>query len=416
MAGKPDEHGIEPIELVTNEPESHSELEVSTSPSSRRWLLLGAAVLGALVVAAMVTGSDAPDSADPEPTTTSSPVTSPAPVTVPPTLDPETIADGPLLGRPHDASVLIGDSQRWRLVDLSTGIVRSVPALDGVAPDALLPVRGHVVIHERSFGRPTLIPFPVGDEDDVRAITHSAATSLLPEIGGERLDDVVGVLSGDPDQVWVLHPPQDGPPSSRLQATKVDLLGNHVEGPIEVPGVPTAATADGLVVDVAGRSYLTTARAVTELGVGVTLDARGDLVARVVCDVEVVCNEEIHDVGAATRPGIRVPTDVTAERRVTMVLSDQGGLATIPGLGPRIVDSQFAPAVPLHVTPPGGDTVTVQLPSVVDAPVWLPDGNGLVVLSRGGLQHVSIESGLLAMRRIDGFDVGDATALFVIPH
>lgn len=153
-----------------------------------------------------------------------------------------------------------------------------------------------------------------------------------------------------------------------------------------------------------------------ELGAGTTLDARGGLVARVVCDAEAVCNEEILDVADTTRAGIRIPTDVAAERRVTMVLSEQGGLATVPGLGPTIVDQQFAPAAPLHVTPPGGEAVTVQLPSVVDAPVWLPDGGGLVVLSAAGLQHVSIESGLLAMRRIDDFDVGDATALFVIPH
>ncbi len=417
MAGKSDESRIEPIELVTNEPEAHSELEVSTSRSSGRWLLLGALALAAVVVAFVVSGDDPADAPDAAPTTTSAPVASPTPETVPTTVAPEATPGGPLLGRRHDASLLIGDTQRWRLVDLSTGIVREVPALGGVSAQAILPVRGGAVVLERSFGRPSIIPFPVGVEGDVRAITESSAQSLLPEIDGERLDDVVGVLSGDADHVWVLHPPQGGVASSRLQATLVDLLGNRLAGPIDLPARPEVAAIGALVLDAGGRTYLVADDGTADLGAGTTLDARGGLVARVVCDAEPRCTEQVvdADTGEAS-PGNLISTDLVTDGRVTMVLSEQGGLATVPGLGPMVVDQQFAPAAPMHVTPPGGDTVTVQLPSVRTAPVWLPDGNGLVVLSNAGLQHVSIEGGLLAMRRIDGFDVGDATTLFVIPH
>lgn len=423
MAGKPDEPRSEPafepgIEIVTNEPEAHSEIEVATSASARWWLLAGVLVVGAIAAASLVSGGGAPDRGDAAPTTTSVPATSvSAPQSAPPTLEPEATPGGPLLGRRHDASLLIGDTQRWRLIDLSTGITREVPALAGVSSHAITSVRGAVVVLERSFGRPSLIPFPVGVEGDVRAISESSAQPLLPEIGGERLDDVVGVLSGDPESVWVLHPPQGGVATSRLQATRVDLLGNQVAGPIDVPARPGAAATGALLVDAGGRTHLVADDGTADLGSGTTLDARHGLVARVVCDAELQCFEEVFDadVGEA-RPGNLISTDLVTDDRVTMVLSEQGGLATVPGLGPTVVDRPFAPTAPMLVTPPGGETVTVQLPSVRAAPAWLPDGNGLVVLSNAGLQHVSIESGLLAMRRIDGYDVGDATALFVIPH
>ena len=411
MARTPDEPRIE---LVTNEPEVHSEGQVATSVSGRVWLLaIVGAICAVVAVVAISGGDDSEDDAAPSPTTNRDAST---PSTVPPTLAPgifET-GSGPLLGRRFDASLLLGGGDDpWRLVDLSTGTIRPVPPLDGVPAHAVVPVRGGMAVLERSFDVPMLIRAPAGE-----AGSNTSVAELATELDGVRLDGTaVGLLAGgDADHVWILHTPLRSPAGARLQATLVDLDGDLVVGPVPVPGTPVAATERHVVFDVGGRTFLAGEDGIEDLGPGTAYDASARLVARVGCDDTAMCAAQTVDVGTGEiSVGRPLSTQAASDGRVLMVLSRQGGLATVPDFFP-VDDPGSTPPAQLLVTPAAGETVAVDLPSLRAAPAWLPHGDGLVVLTDIGIQHVSIEGPLLAMRRIDGFDVGDATALFVVPH
>lgn len=422
MAGKPDEPRIEPIELVTNEPEAHSEGEVSTSPSSRRWVLLGAAVMVAAAVAVLLTGGGSTDEATPDTTTTSAPDTAaPAPGdTAPPALAPfDARRGGPLLGRRFDASLLIGGGEDpWRLVDLSSGTIRPVHALDEAPVHTVLPIRRGVAILERPFEMPALVRLPVSPDGALDHGAQSSVARFAPEIDEVRLDGtVVGLLpGGDADHLWILHLPLRPPSGARMEATLVTVGGTQVAGPVPILGTPVATTSRHVVFDAGGRTYLAGEDGVRDLGAGTAFDASVDTVARVGCDPNAICFAETVDVETGeARIGSALSTQAASDERVSMVLSSQGGLATVAGFE-ATDEPGSTPPVQMLVRHPEGAAVAIELPSLRAEPAWLPDGSGLVVLTDIGIQHVSIEGELLAMRRIDDFDVGDATTVLVIPH
>lgn len=424
MAESPDP----PIEVLNSEDDASTGTAPARTGVSRKWVPV-VGVLFFAVLFLVVTSDDdqaaenaaandrnpstsqqssGPDSAEPDPTTTTPDLASVDPVTV----DPGRA--GPLLGRSFDAMLLLGGAESgWWVVDLTDNSARPAPLLDGVPASAITPVRDGVALIDPVDAAPLV--FPLTDDDGTGApVTPQRLDVGMP--GPDITGPTVGILAGDgPDQVWVLHGSGRGS-SAGLRATLVGVDGAISAGPIDVPGTPVAATSRSIVFDAAGRTFLASADGIGDVGVGTTYDAAGGVVARVVCDEEAQCSESIHSLGTGTAAtGSSLPSQVVSDERLTMVLSGQGGLVTVSGFVPDLVPG-FAPAATLRVTPPVGEPADIDVPSIRAAPAWLPDGESLLVLTNIGLHHVSIEDGRWTGRRIEGIDVGDATSVFVIPR
>lgn len=413
MAESPDDI---PIEVLAADGEVSTEASITGQSPSPMWVLLAGVVIAALAFL-VVTADDGPtaDEAADDPSPSTSPDTS-APTTsgVEARADPVTVAPGragPLLGRSFDASLLLGGvDSGWSIIDLDDGSVRPAPFLDGVPARAITPVRGGVAIVDVVDAVPVVFPVTDGDEP---VVPRRLDVAGIP--GRDPADPAVLVLAADdPDELWVLHVRASGS-SPGLRATLLGLDGDVLAGPIDVPGTPIAATSRSVVFDVGGRTFLAGTDGIDQIGPGTAYDAAGGVVARAACDEVARCAESIHDVdAAATSTGPLLPTQAVSDGRITMVLSRQGGLVTVAGFAPQ-EGVDFTPAVTLRVTPRGGQSAVIDVPSIRAAPAWLPDGESLLVLTNIGLQHISIEEGLLAGRRIEGVDVGASTSVFVIP-
>lgn len=416
MARSPDEQPR--IEVLTGQQEVGTE---DDPQSGGRTGTVVAAVLIAVVVAGLVSfGGDRPadvENAD-DGMSTSLPATtvdgeSGGEAGIEPDVEGAVLGPRPPLGRSFDASILLGGGEAgWRTVDLATGTVREIVALDGVRVDAIVPVRGGVIVHRAPLEMPTMVPFV---EDGV-----VEASPFVADLDEADVGWIVDLYRAGPDRVWAVTAPPGSGDSERGRATLVDLDGTRLAGPIEFVGTAVGATADRIVVEGDGGLVLAGSRGIESLGFDTPVASALDTVAGLTCDEVMRCFSQVVDVfsGDVRRSTSVVSTGIASPRAVLMVLSDDGSLVTVPGFRHPPHDSAAADrSTALIITPRDGESVPISLRGDIAAPPsWLSDGSGVVVLTDTGVVHVTIESGMLAARSVDGIPSTGADAIFVVPH
>ena len=316
----------------------------------------------------------------------------------------------PVFGEPVGAGVLFGSAEQgWRLLDLDSGRLREVPALDGVRPDQLFGVRdGVVVLNDDPYGRLQYVQLPAVDPGD-RSL--SRLRDFWPDTA-DLLVRVVGVLdAGLDDRVWVVTRSARAP--DEVLATLVGLDGQRLIGPITLPAQPAAATSSGLVYEAGGRSYLVDVDGVRDLGFGGVFAGRGSLIGRVVCNADARCVPEVVDLstGAATQ-GSELSLQVAATDGLVMAISASGALAVTPSplYGPQ---SFTDPPLDLQIVAPGLTPVTRSVRALFAPPVWLPD-DSLLLATGYGLFRYRVDDGFVTRETVPGLRPRDETGLVVI--
>lgn len=247
-------------------------------------------------------------------------------------------------------------------------------------------------------------------EEPMRRVPLSLGTT-------DQLSQFVGVLgAGDevpPSRVWAISAPR-GTQEPRFQASLVNLGGERLLGPFDLAAPPRGANAVGLMVSAGGRSFLVSAGGTADLGVGTVVAGAGNYAGRVACDEAWSCVQEIVDVTTGqVVAGSPFPSDAAARSVVTMAQAPDGSIASLPAQ----VGSQAPlglPTTSLHVTWSDGRGMETTVDNPRSAPVWLPGGSELLILTGLGLVTVDEADGALRAVRIPDLNVQAATALFVL--
>lgn len=407
------------IELVDDDTSGGTETEavVTSGPRPRLVLFLAAtaALLGVGVVVSNGWGSESEEEALPSSTTS----------TVPSTTTAEHVAarGSYLRGRPlpvfeeavRGSLLLGGGDTGWRQVDLSTGWVSRRPELDGVAPEGVVPVAGALVYLDGRFDPPWLFPLPSPQEP---ALPIRPLIAGVHEEEAQPVEYVDVVSAGSSDRLWVItRLGRDD--DAGLYATLVNVDGRRLDGPFRVPAPPIAGTNLGVVFNAAGHGFLVDGDGRRDLGDGEVYAAAAFAVGRVHCNEFAQCHQQLadlHDPMTAMR-GASMPTAAAAAGSVTMAVTDDGSLAALP----VVLDSTLLEEAPngrtasLYISRPGTQTRVV-VDNARAGPVWLPDGEGVLMLTGDGLVRYAHTERLDAEGGpVPGLLHGRATALLYAP-
>lgn len=423
------------IEVVGGDAEidrgDSSEVEVGSDRPSWNPLIVVIVVVALMAVVAMVaTSGDADDErADTEPTTPDIAATEPSATTSPRV---ESVSsDGFLLDEPRPvfgsvigASLLFGSViDGWKLLDLDTGLLRSVRALEGRDPIMFLPVAGGVVMAEPSassgFVSLQFLPLPARSSALLPTVPKVLSIESSDPVFS-RFFNVAGILhaGSSRDTFWMLTRSQSSEGRSDLQATLLDTSGQVLVGPFDIEARPRAATERGLIFDAGGHSFYVTEDGVRDLGPGRTYAAASNTVGRITCDAEAECRPQILDVESGeSRTGDPLRLIDVSTDRVTMALSDEGELITVNRVfDPSQPADRIAPQTQLYFTLPSGSQTNSPISRLRTAPIWLPNDGGAVAITGIGLSRFTVTVGAISEdHRIAGLRVGSASALFVIP-
>lgn len=416
------------IEVVDGQHHAHTERTVvSSGGDGRRWWVIGVGLLAAVLVGAQLRSPDGgEEEAAPPSTTTSVPPSTAgiAPTTTPADTEGRYLVDPPraLLGTPVEGTILLGSVEDgWAHLDPDTGWVEPVPALGRVEPEAVAAVSGGVVVTRPRVGGPVRLSLPVpepGGSDTVHDRDFSPETENLARVVAALPTGAAEGPDGLTDRVWLVSAPVR-PTGPDLFASLVDLGGRLLARPFPLTSLPVHPTASGLVVNAGGRSFLLGPDGARDLGPGQAFASSRNHVGRVVCDAELACRQEIVDLGDGTVVvGAAVPTDAAVSASVTMAQADDGAIATLPTRIPAAGLTTLAavPSTDLLITRPDGWSMQLRITNPLTAPVWLPGGRGLVVLTGLGLVHVTEADGALESTRIPELSPGGATSLVVVPE
>lgn len=397
--------------------------EVGVASRGRSWRMLGAAVVflvGAGAVLSSMRDDGGPDDAVAAPSTTTS---------VTPTSEAVAPAGGGgeyLSGRPTpvfaasvDGSLLIGGGESgWRQVDLATGWVAERPELDGVAPESIVALDDAVVYLKQRFSAPWLLPLPPSGPS-AAPTTPRPFISTSSELGQEHVE-YIGLLSaGTGDRLWVLTTQRSGR-DAELQATLMDAEGRRLDDPFPIPALPVAGTRAGVVFNAGGHGFLVNGNFTTDLGDGEVYAAAASTVARVGCNENAQCHQQVVDlrdpVGSSRRGPM--PTAAAATGSVTMAVTDHGALAALPI---RLRPSLLAPTptgltTSLYLSLPDGSRTRVVVDNARAGPVWLDDGGGVLMLTGNGLVRYPDVEQSRSSRPVPGLLTGDASALIHVPR
>lgn len=404
------------IELLHDGDDLRSEVEVTSRPWDPKWLAALAVAL-VVVVAAVWVRSDGAGRTDPprdSSTTTSQPHGEAQ-------ADRAARTGSYLAGEPTEAIaappgtlVLLGSADRgWRLLDPSFGWVEELPALAGVDPELVIPVSGGLLVSDDRFSVPSRLELRRPGPDVERPVKEVA---FEPD-AFEGLSEFAGVLGAGNevpgDLVWVIAAPR-GPQRPAFQTSLVNTRGERFLGPFPLPAPPVVANTVGVIVAAGGRSFVVSADGTSDLGVGIVAAAAGTYAGRVVCAAELSCMQEIVDVATGqVVAASSFPSDAAARSAVTMAQAPDGSIATLSTrVGSRA--SVGAPTSELHVTWPDGRGMEMRIDNPRSAPVWLPGGNSLLILTGLGILKVEPADGALTATRVRNLNVEGATALFVL--
>ena len=227
----------------------------------------------------------------------------------------------PVFGVAADARLLLGGGTAgvWRQLDLDTGVVHGVEALEGITRDDLagppIPVQGGVLMGDQDG--PSIVPLPSG-----------TPVAFEPTPGFNVLGQVIVLLeSGLVDRVWVVRTlfRRDGADDT-FGVTLVGTDGRVLAPEFEIPTVPLRATAAGVLFPAGGRVYLATPDGTRSLGVGELQDSNATQIAVLACDATSECAAEVIDVASgSTRRGPVIPG--SASGGYSILLSPDGWLA-----------------------------------------------------------------------------------------
>ena len=418
------------MELLTSEDESSETEAVVTSNQHRGAVVALAAIVALLAVVLVLVGNGERDgSAVERPSTTTTSATAPMGPgpdgTAPGTQDSYYLTGTaePVFSDDVSGWLLLGsEAGSWRAVELATGAVSVLPpsaGLDGVDPRSVVPLRDGVAFMDRRRGAPRLLP--LHDVDPVHGAVAVESVPLAADVTGGTADpfEILGVLSaGVHDRLWVLsltgYPGQE----RELQATLVDLDGRAVLGPFPLPAYPLIGSELGVLFNAGGHGYLVAEDGVTDLGQGEVVAASGPFAGRIRCDEAAHCHQQridLTDPDGAVRAA-RIPTDAAAAGSVSMAIGDDGSLAALPS---RLGASPFAGGagrtMSMYVTPVRRPPTRIVVDNARSAPVWLPDGNGLLILTGLGLRHYTMVAGEVQSTTVDALWPEEATGVVYVP-
>jgi hypothetical protein len=398
--------GRPPIEVIGEDPPSAdraTRVEIGREGVRRgRAAAAAAAAVATLLIGGLALNDDDQDEAGPpstgaddRPTTTASTAAPYASTTS--LLGP---APGPVLGRSAEAVLVFGGGPDgiWRQLDLDTGVLQGVEALEGVTGDALVgspvPVWGGVILGDRNG--PRFVPLPGG-----------APTPFEPAAGLEVLGQVAVLLeSGRPDRVWVVRTlfSRDGADDT-FGVSLSGIDGRGLTPEFEVPTMPLGATADGVLYAAGGRVYLATPGGTRSLAVGELQDSNATQVAVLACDAISECAVEVVDVASgASRRGPVMPGG--ASGGYSVLLSPTGWL----------VITHADPKFTVSLTDPSGRTSQIGVSDLRADPTWLPGDLGLVAITGSAIVRFFERDGQIITERVGDIRPGfGEDTLVVVP-
>lgn len=356
-----------------------------------RWLGLAAVVtLLAVVVAGLVLDDDGGEQAlDPSTTTTTRrrPTTSTAP--------PVTAPHGPVLPVPTGAALVLASSpSRWVHLDLDTGARTEVEVVD---EGSVVGVRGGVVVTRGTRAR--YLPLPEGDPVEL-----GEAGQVLP--------------TDRTDEVWLIDGPSFGgfsdgsrDPDARDRARIVRIDGQERAPRVDLPGGYVAgSTARGLVIAAGGRVYLMGRDGdVQPLASGNVVGTSPGHVALEECDDQVRCRHVLVEVGTGRRHPLPLPAR-GPQFGGSVAISSDGLVASVAyGPGPPLVTIGSLD---------GGSIVTFEEPLLRFGPVWLPAGQGLLVVESpsAGISRLLLVDGRVERHPIAALAEDRGDYVIVIPE
>lgn len=366
---------------------------------SRRGPLVMAGIVGALVVAALSIGGGDPEAGGGEQdTTTTEPdrtTTSRRPTTTTTTSTSTTTVLGPVLSSPSGASVLLtSQPNEWTWVDLDTGLRRE------------LDVRSEAM---------QVVPVPGGV---VMALSSGVEFRPLPDGEPVQLHDARGdpaqLFPSDGRSVWIISTEfRENESVPRAEAIEVDLAGAVVRGPITLP-IPwvVGATERGVVVGLAGRTFLVDESGPRALAIGEPRAARGRTVLVVTCDDEARCAPSVVDVITGRTRQLHPPggPGETSALDNAYDISPDGQVLEVTFAGGSTQVSFYD----RDGTPRGSASATVDLYAPAQ---WLPDGLGVVALSGGTrlLTWVHLVGDTVDVELVSNIALEPPDSVYVIP-
>jgi len=407
-----DQDGRPAIELIGEDEstgDASARVELGRPAARRGKVVVGAAAVAVLLAGGLAlgdedgddTGSPSEEGIDPNSTTS----TSAKPASTTSLLGP---AAAPVFGAVADAQLLFGGGPAgvWRQLDLDTGLLQGVDALDGLTRDELaarsvssewapIPVGGGVILQAQE--RLRLVPLPEG-----------APRAFEPMSTINRLGQVVVVLeSGLPDRVWVVRSlfgaqgRADG-----FGATLSGVDGEQLVPEFEVPTLPQQATADGVLFAAGGQVFLATPRGTRSLGVGELHDSNATQAAVLTCDATSECAAEVIEVASGSRR--RGPVIAGAATGAYSILLSPGGWVAVTHTDPKFTVS---------LTDPAGRTSQIGVSDLRADPVWLPGELGLVALTGSALVRFFERDGQIITERVGDIRPGfEEDTLVVVPN
>jgi hypothetical protein len=342
-------------------PEVPARVSLGRSGRSRGIGLAVLAALVALVAGAVLLGGDDGDDAASDPSSTSTtrgrPTTTAVPVTAP---------HGQVLPVLTGAALLLATPPgSWIHLDLDTGARTEAP-LGEQAYGSVVGVRGGI------------------------ALTVGEAARYVPMPGGEPVDlgEAGQVLATDrADEVWLVAGPSFGfdepaDPERPDRAWVVGLDGEVRSRPFDIPnGFVAGSTARGLVVVAGGRAYLVDRDGdASLLATGDVLGTSRHHVVLSSCEDLDACRVVLLDV----RTGVTRPVDgMDGSTRF-------GGNVTVSPEGDAFAVVRYGPSSPTLAigATEGGRLLSFDSPLSGPGPVWLPAGQGLLVVSPAGDANV----------------------------
>ena len=372
------------VELIAAEGGDVARVELGRP--RRRWWPVAAAVVAAWVVVAVLVGGGDPEPAAVEPTTTTddrSPSTTLPPARPRPstTTTASTILEGaPLVGRATGWRLLAfsGSPGRSRVVDLDTGLSTAVELR------ALLGVGAGGVFVEGNGG----VQWVADPLDDASVVDLGDSWQIVPVAGTDR--------------AWLSVPTPDRSSVSEVVLVRVTDGTELARLPVPPSGWVVGEAAGRLVLAGGGDTFVVDPAGAIEPLDGQPIAASGDHVYLSVCDDDLTCSTEAHDVrtgGVTTIEGLGQAAWYGAAS------ARPGGGFIAASQSPQGTEQSLL-VLPTGTRPvlPDGLIGVAQYQSA-----WSPDGSLLFVPSRVGIHVIDpfADGGPVEVTRIDLPSNGD---------
>ena len=360
-----------------------------------RWLgpLALVAVVGALATIATVLGDGDP-AASPEPTTTTTERPAGSRRSTTTTVAPDPVVLGPLLAEPTGTILVAVGERELVLVEVDTGVVRTVD-LPGPSAHGAIAV-GRSVVIQRTNG---VVAVPIAV--DAAPLTTGDPVRLTNDPGRAPL------LSTGPSLVWLSTYSETG-----AELREVTLDGKATgRGAVLPPYASNVVAVDGgLVVPLLGTLtlYDPDTGESHDIGRGHALAGHGDTLARLVCEA-LVCQLHLTDLANDTDVVVDGPANTAFNPWGPAMFSPDGRWLTV-------VTGAADPETLAVVDVAAGRATVVESTSLVDpfSATFSADSRWLFSMgARGALRAHRL--GTAETVTIEGVDLGSPTALVAVP-